>query len=162
MTSTALTSDWKKIVKTQGLENRLRLSHDFVKADWDAKQNLYHVTLRDNVNDKDIHLDTQVLVCATGAFSEPRRIEVKGESDFTGRVIHAARWPKDLPVKDLKGKNVVVVGNGCSGWVCVRSWLTQSVQIVGTLGLDPEINLVSLARGKQWYMPRYARALIVN
>jgi cation diffusion facilitator CzcD-associated flavoprotein CzcO len=112
-----LLQDWAKIVKTQGLTNRLRLQHDYVKAEWDSDQSLYHVTLRDIVNDREFIVDAQVLVSATGLFSEPRRVPVKGEDEFSGRVIHAARWPKDLTNEAMHGKNVVVVGNGCSGWV---------------------------------------------
>jgi cation diffusion facilitator CzcD-associated flavoprotein CzcO len=107
--------DWSNIVKTQGISNRLRLSHDYIRADWDAEQNLYHVTLRDLVNDREVQVDCQVLVCATGAFAEPNRIPLEGEESFPGRVIHAARWPKDLAPEDLRDKDVVVVGNGCSG-----------------------------------------------
>jgi cation diffusion facilitator CzcD-associated flavoprotein CzcO len=86
-----------------------------VRAEWDSALNLYHVTLHDLVNDVDVHLDVQVLVCATGAFAEPNRIPIEGEENFPGKVIHAARWPRDLAVSDLRGKDVVVVGNGCSG-----------------------------------------------
>lgn len=103
---------------------------------------LYHVTLRDVANDREVHVDAQVVVSATGAFSEPRRIPLEGEEQFSGQVVHAARWPKELTNEAMHGKTVVVVGNGCSG-----------VQIVGTLGLDPQINLVSLARSQQWLMP---------
>lgn len=110
-----LIADWENIVKTQGLENRLRLQHDYVKADWDEKLQLYHVTMRDLANNTDVHIDVNIIVGATGAFSEPRRIPLDGEENFKGRVVHAARWPRDLAVSDLRGKNVVVVGNGCSG-----------------------------------------------
>ncbi|WOO77228.1 Baeyer-Villiger monooxygenase [Vanrija pseudolonga] len=137
---------WANIVKTQGLENRLRLQHDFVKADWDAEASLYHVTLRDTANDREVHVDAQVIVGATGAFSEPRRIPLPGEDQFKGQIIHSARWPHDLAPSDLRGKTVVVVGNGCSG-----------VRIVGTLGLDPKIKVVSLARTQQWLMPSLTR-----
>lgn len=113
-------ADWANIVHTQGLENRLRLQHDFVKADWDAEASLYHVTLRDTANDRDVHVDAQVIVGATGAFSEPRRIPLPGEDQFQGQIIHSARWPHDLAPKDLRGKTVVVVGNGCSGCVVPR------------------------------------------
>ncbi len=134
--------DWADIVRTQGLTNRLRLQHDYIKAEWDASENVYHVTLRDLVNDKEVTVDCNVLVCATGAFSEPNRIPLEGEENFQGTVVHAARWPRDLSVESLRGKNVVVVGNGCSG-----------VQIIGTLGLDPQIKITALARGQQWFMP---------
>ncbi|BEJ17999.1 hypothetical protein CspHIS471_0702760 [Cutaneotrichosporon sp. HIS471] len=133
---------WADIVRTQGLTNRLRLQHNYIKAEWDAAQNVYHVTLRDLVNDKEVVYDCNVLVCATGAFSEPNRIPLEGEDAFEGKVVHAARWPRDLSVESLRDKNVVVVGNGCSG-----------VQIIGTLGLDPRIKMTALARGQQWFMP---------
>ncbi|BEI94734.1 uncharacterized protein CcaverHIS019_0703150 [Cutaneotrichosporon cavernicola] len=133
---------WADIVRTQGLTNRLRLQHDYIKAEWDAAQNVYHVTLRDLVNDKEVVYDCNVLVCATGAFSEPNRIPLEGEDAFEGKVVHAARWPRDMSVESLRDKNVVVVGNGCSG-----------VQIIGTLGLDPRIKMTALARGQQWFMP---------
>jgi cation diffusion facilitator CzcD-associated flavoprotein CzcO len=69
-------------------------------------------------------------------------VELPGKESFEGQVIHAADWPRDLTTESLHGKTVVVVGNGCSG-----------VQLVGTLGLDPEINVISLARGAQWFIP---------
>lgn len=141
-----LIGDWADIVRTQGLKNRLRLQHDYVKAEWDAVENVYHVTLRDLEHDREVVYDCNVLVCATGAFSEPNRIPLPGEEEFQGQVVHAARWPRDLYVESLQGKNVVVVGNGCSG-----------VQIVGTLGLDPEIKVTALARGQQWFMPSSTR-----
>lgn len=100
------------------------------------------MTVRDLAKDKDVVYEAQIVISGAGGLSTPRYIDLPGEDEFTGRVIHAADWPRDLSTDELKGKNVVVVGNGCSG-----------VQIVGTLGLDPDIKLVSLARAKQWFVP---------
>lgn len=133
---------WANICKTQGLNNRIRLETDYVKAEWDEDKDVYHVTLRDNKTGKEYTEDYRVIVGATGVFSEPQRIEVPGEKQFKGRVVHAARWPKDLTNEAMHGKTVAVIGNGASG-----------VQIVGTLGRDDKINLVSIAKSKQWLMP---------
>lgn len=133
---------WANICRTQGLYNRIRLQTDYVKAEWDENKDVYHVTLRDNKTGTEYTEEFRVIVGATGVFSEPQRIEVPGEKNFKGRVVHAARWPKDLTNEAMHGKTVAVVGNGASG-----------VQIVGTLGRDEKINLVTIAKSKQWLMP---------
>lgn len=133
---------WVNICKTQGLYNRIRLETDYVKAEWDEALQLYHVTMRNLKTQEEYTEDYRVIVGATGIFAEPQRIPVKGEETFKGRVVHAARWPKDLTNEAMHGKTVAVVGNGASG-----------VQIVGTLGRDPKINLVTIAKSKQWLMP---------
>lgn len=113
-----------------------------IKAEWDASRKLYSITVRDLEKGQDVVYEAQILIGAAGALSTPKYIDLPGEESFCGRVIHAADWPRDLATEDLRGKNVVVVGNGCSG-----------VQLVGTLGLDPDINIVSLARARQWFVP---------
>ena len=56
-----------------------------------------------------------MLVSAIGGFHTPLFPKLKGQDAFRGRVIHCARWPKDVAPKDLRGKKVAVIGNGCSG-----------------------------------------------
>ena len=46
-----------------------------------------------------------------GALSVPREIGIKGAEKFKGPVFHSARWDHSV---NVKGKNVVVIGNGCS------------------------------------------------
>jgi cation diffusion facilitator CzcD-associated flavoprotein CzcO len=83
-----------------------------------------------------------ILVNACGMLSTPRRIALPGADTFHGTILHASDWPDDLRAADLRGKRVVVVGNGCSG-----------VQIVGELGGDPGIELTSVAQARQWFVP---------
>ena len=52
-----------------------------------------------------------VVVFATGLFDEPRRPDVAGIDDFTGPVLHSARWDHDVV---LEGRRVGVVGTGAS------------------------------------------------
>lgn len=98
--------------------------------------------MRDHTDNTEHVYRANILINATGALSSPRYISLPGQDSFNGTIIHASDWPDDLTPEKLRGKTVVVVGNGCSG-----------VQIVGTLGFDPEINLISLARAKQWFVP---------
>lgn len=53
------------------------------------------------------------IVCsAVGGLVEPKpQIDVPGLDQFEGKIIHTARWDPNI---DLKNKDIVVVGTGCS------------------------------------------------
>ncbi|OAG37336.1 hypothetical protein AYO21_08413 [Fonsecaea monophora] len=54
----------------------------------------------------------KIVVSAVGGLVEPKPpIEVEGMDTFEGKIMHTARWD---PTVDLRGKDVVVVGSGCS------------------------------------------------
>lgn len=55
----------------------------------------------------------RLLVSAVGGLVEPAPwpANVAGKDKFQGKVIHSARWDSDT---EIRGKNVVVVGTGCS------------------------------------------------
>lgn len=60
------------------------------------------------------HVDTKTsnfFVVATGALSEPNIPDFPGFEQFEGQSWHTARWNHDV---DLTGKNVVLIGNGCT------------------------------------------------
>ncbi|BDD63132.1 hypothetical protein MAP00_008070 [Monascus purpureus] len=48
---------------------------------------------------------------AIGVLLEPRPCDIPGASSFKGAIFHSAKWNHDV---DLTGKNVVVIGNGCT------------------------------------------------
>ncbi len=53
----------------------------------------------------------KILVNAVGALCEPALPNIDGIDDFTGEVVHSARWNHDY---DLTGKRVALVGTGAS------------------------------------------------
>jgi cation diffusion facilitator CzcD-associated flavoprotein CzcO len=55
----------------------------------------------------------KVLISAVGGLVEQKLWpdNVKGKDDFQGEIFHSARWRYDV---NMKGKDVVVVGTGCS------------------------------------------------
>jgi cation diffusion facilitator CzcD-associated flavoprotein CzcO len=57
-------------------------------------------------------LDADFVVFATGFLHRPRVPAFPGMSDFTGRIVHSARWNDDL---DVAGKRIAIVGNGSTG-----------------------------------------------
>jgi cation diffusion facilitator CzcD-associated flavoprotein CzcO len=57
-------------------------------------------------------LTADVVVCAAGLFGSLKLPDVAGMADFTGTLMHTARWDHGV---DLAGKSVAVVGTGASG-----------------------------------------------
>ncbi|OBH09273.1 monooxygenase [Mycobacterium sp. E1715] len=57
-------------------------------------------------------LTADVVVCAVGLFGAPKLPDIPGLSDFTGTLMHTARWDHHA---GLAGKNVAVIGTGASG-----------------------------------------------
>ena len=54
---------------------------------------------------------SKILISAAGTFVQPTTTNIEGLENFGGPVLHTANW-KDHIV--LHGKNVAVVGNGCT------------------------------------------------
>lgn len=56
---------------------------------------------------------TKVLISAVGGLVEPKEWpeSIPGKDKFAGEIFHSARWRYDI---DLKDKEVIVVGTGCS------------------------------------------------
>lgn len=86
---------------------------------------------------------TKVLASAVGGLVEPKALSdsIPGKDDFKGPIFHSARWRYDV---DLKDKNVVVVGTGCS-----------AAQFVPRLTKDHGAKSVTqLMRSPPWVVPR--------
>jgi 4-hydroxyacetophenone monooxygenase len=109
------TQDWANLAGSRGQLPRIKLRHSVVRADWDTKRSLYVIQIRNLAKNQVKTIEASILITASGGLSTPRYIELPGKENFDGKVIHAGDWPRDLSVDDLRGKTVVVVGNGCSG-----------------------------------------------
>jgi 4-hydroxyacetophenone monooxygenase len=56
------------------------------------------------------------VISSVGFLSRPNIPRLEGIDDFQGQSFHTARWPAGL---DLSGKNVAVIGSGCTGYQLV-------------------------------------------
>jgi hypothetical protein len=65
-------------------------------------------------------IKTKVVVSCAGGLVEPRGFpeHIQGSETFKGKIFHSARWDETV---DFKGKDVVVVGTGCSSAQIVPS-----------------------------------------
>ncbi|KAI9782399.1 MAG: hypothetical protein M1816_001897 [Peltula sp. TS41687] len=86
----------------------------------------------------------KVLVSAVGGLVQPKSFppDIPGQESFKGQIIHSARWDDAV---DLNGKDVIVVGTGCS-----------AAQAVPCLTKPPynAKRVTQLMRSAPWVMPR--------
>lgn len=87
---------------------------------------------------------SRVVFSAVGGLVEPREWpeDVAGRENFKGELFHSARWKQDV---DLKDKDVVVVGTGCS-----------AAQLVPQLTKEPFYarSVTQLMRSPPWVVPK--------
>ncbi|KAF4909297.1 FAD-binding monooxygenase ktnD [Colletotrichum viniferum] len=80
-------------------------------ARWDTPSGTWIVTIGDLESSQIRQRRCKVLVSAVAALSIPKKCDIPGASTFQGRMFHTAEWDYSF---DWKGRDVVVIGNGCS------------------------------------------------
>ena len=90
-------------------------------AEWSDATCLWTVKLLNCLTGEMFSRTCRILVSAVGIFGVPKSLEVPGTlpvdvvnvgvEKFQGHIFHSSRWRHDI---SLKGKKVVVIGNGCS------------------------------------------------
>lgn len=78
-------------------------------AEWDAQSGEWVVTATSGGSTQTLR--TSALITAAGLHNTPNIPQFQGLSEFTGQVVHSARWTPDA---DYRGKKVAVVGAGAS------------------------------------------------
>ncbi|KWU44702.1 FAD/NAD(P)-binding domain-containing protein [Rhodotorula sp. JG-1b] len=79
------------------------------------------------------------VVCALGTCGAPKMIDIEGQDDFAGQVIHSSQ----LDEAELEGKEVVIIGSGASG--------VESAELAVSKGAK---SIDVLARSDKWIIPR--------
>lgn len=83
---------------------------------------------------------TQLLVMLQGGLVYPNQLKVPGLDRFEGDYMHSALWKHNV---SFKGKDVVVVGNGCSAAQVIPALLEE---------YEPKL-IVQVVRSKHWILP---------
>ncbi|OJD13591.1 hypothetical protein AJ78_05960 [Emergomyces pasteurianus Ep9510] len=147
-----LNPDWRKLLSSgeeikayhdrvrdkYSLREKMVFSTEALRCEWDDESSVWTVYLRDLKTGEEYTHRCQVLFSAVGQLVVPRKCDIPGAEKFNGRILHSAEWDTSL---DLKDKNVVVVGNGCTASQLVPSIL-------------PEVkHLTQIVRSKHWIFP---------
>jgi len=108
------------------------------RREWLEGKGRWRLTARDVATGEVMVHECQFLFAGTGQFALPRELDVPGVERFRGVVMHSARW---RPEVELKGKRVVVFGNGCT-----------ATQIVPAIAAEVG-HLTQIVRSRHWIMP---------
>ncbi|KAA9160514.1 NAD(P)/FAD-dependent oxidoreductase [Amycolatopsis acidicola] len=126
-----------RIADSHGIRRRIRFSTEVAGAEYDSDRSLWRVRARD-ADGREFELETPVLISAVGQVNRPSVPPIEGIEDFTGPVMHTARWRREV---DLAGKRVAVVGTGAS-----------AMQLVPAIA-DEAARVLVFQRTKQWALP---------
>lgn len=122
----------REVVESLGLGERIRFNTEVVAAQWDEVSASWTLI---STNGEEFEAD--VVVCATGVLHHPAVPVIPGLDDFTGHVVHTARWDDDIRTD---GERIAVIGTGSTG-----------VQIVSAL--QPRAaSIAHYVRSPQWIM----------
>ncbi|KAG5417593.1 hypothetical protein I9W82_005229 [Candida metapsilosis] len=131
-----------RIVDQHNLRDKARFKTSVDKLDYSESSGLWTLHAHDISTGQKVEHTCKVVVSCRGGLVHPRDLEAPGLENFGGKYMHSAVWDHSV---DFKGKDVVVVGNGCS-----------AVQVVPSLLNDPQYNAGSVTqvfRSKHYIMP---------
>lgn len=133
----------RQVVDDLGLAGFIRTGMEVVSARWEEGTSTWELT---TAGEQAITAD--VVVFATGVLHHPAVPEIPGLADFSGEVVHTARWPDGL---ETAGRRVAVIGTGSTG-----------VQVVSALVGSAE-SVTHHVRSPQWVLwaPMRVRQLAV-
>ena len=122
--------DWSRVFAA-GSEIRDYIVHTAKK--YNVYNSIHFIETQNGTTD---HGD--FIIAATGVLHHPHCPTVEGMENFTGKMMHTARWDHDIPLDDQR---VAVIGNGSTG-----------VQLVSALA-PRAANVVHYQRTPQWVRP---------
>ena len=121
------------------LRRHMRFETVVEGAAWDDRAQEWEVRLRGGER-----LRATYLLTATGFLSQPRMPDIEGVSDFTGTVVHSARWDDGA---DLDDKRVAIIGTGAT-----------AVQLIPELA-ERARHLTVFQRTPIWVTPKFDRTM---
>ncbi|KAM5545277.1 hypothetical protein V8D89_001388 [Ganoderma adspersum] len=147
------------VVDKYKLARHIRLSHEVVRAQWDAPAGKWRVRVRrrnpSSCEQEEIDDAADVLVTAFGPISRWRMPDIEGIGEFGGELHHTAGYkPEGKTWKDdlgrWKDKKVGVIGSG-----------STAIQVVTALA--PHVpKLANYVRGQTWLSPPFAMGLFAE
>lgn len=141
------------VVERAGIADKIQLGTEVTSVEWieeDAEWELqvYQIHGQESGNgDPEVArpvetVRAKVVISAVGVLADPAEwpSDVAGRDDYHGEVIHSARWPEKT---NLDGKDVVLVGSGCSAAQIAPALLQTNVK-----------SLTQIMREPPWLVPR--------
>ncbi|CAN6674960.1 hypothetical protein TRVA0_075S00122 [Trichomonascus vanleenenianus] len=133
------------VVENHGLEDNIKFQHSVLGLDWDDDKKIWRSRIKNDATGEIYEHTSKLAFLCQGFLVYPNEFNIEGLKDkFQGEYMHSGYWRSEV---DLKDKNIVVVGNGCSACQLVPEILDESKQIV------------QLIRSTHWLYPYFSRKL---
>ena len=138
-----------EVAEKFGLYRHIRFNSTVDEARWDDDALKWRLRVsvsgvKDSQFVNGYDMETDFLVSAVGQLNVPREPDIDGLHNFSGKMMHSARWDWSY---DLKGKRIAVIGNGAT-----------AAQIVPEVAKDAS-QLTVYQRTPNWVIPRSDRSV---
>ncbi|KAF2152818.1 putative dimethylaniline monooxygenase [Myriangium duriaei CBS 260.36] len=130
------------VAEKYDLVRRCKFNEMCLKAEWDDARSMWSVTFQNTLTGKVSVHEAAVVVSAVGTLDRPAIPAIPGRENFKGVAFHSARWN---PSVQMKGKRVVVLGNGASA----TQFVPKLVEQVGSQG-----QVTQLVKSAHWWTKR--------
>ena len=121
------------------LNEHFKFNTSVEKTQFDEGRHVWVIYLSDGSK-----IETRYIFSCTGPLSQPKSPDIEGLNEFTGKVMHPARWDHGY---DIKNKKVAIIGTGAT-----------SVQLVPTIA--PEVERLDVyQRTPIWILPKPDRRI---
>lgn len=123
------------VVSSFDVTGYILLKQECVEAKWLNDEYLWRLKFVDRTTGHSYFRHTRILITAVGFCDIPKGTEdIHGIEKFQGHVFHSATWDHSF---DFSGKDVIVVGNGCSAnqfipYLVNRTSIRNIAQVVGS------------------------------
>ena len=109
-----------------GIDERIRLRHHVVAADWSSDEARWTVTVRTGA--ETIHLTCGFLYLCSGYYdyASGHRPDLPDEDRFRGQIVHPQFWPDDL---ETDGARIVVIGSGATAMTLVPALAERGAHV---------------------------------
>jgi cation diffusion facilitator CzcD-associated flavoprotein CzcO len=117
---------FRGVAEQYGIVKHVRFGREVEIARWQEDEKAWEVTIKDLATKQTTTERAKIVVSAVGSLSIPQPCKIPGAETFDGKLFHSATWDSSF---DWKGKDVVVLGNGCSATQFVPIMAQDAKQI---------------------------------
>ncbi|MEK6787746.1 MAG: NAD(P)/FAD-dependent oxidoreductase [Pseudomonadota bacterium] len=96
----------ERVAAKYGIYPHIRFKVSVCRAEFDEQDHYWRIE-----TDSGDVITARHLVSATGGLISPKMPDIKGISDFKGKIIHTGHWDESI---ELKGKRIAVIGTGAT------------------------------------------------
>ncbi|KAL4871864.1 hypothetical protein BDV12DRAFT_163269 [Aspergillus spectabilis] len=137
-----------RVCETYHLDENIQFNTKVTELRWSEKNKEWETRIAEDKPDGRLHESTirsRVAISAVGKFNEPKTSvleHIPGIHTFKGRILHTARWDESV---SLEGRNILVIGSGCSAAQLVPEVLRDSMKAK---------SVTQIMRSPPWVAPR--------